>query len=55
VIADTAIAVRVAGNRHDGNSGVGRTDATSKARKDASIIATANGNIGGVAGKCRGV
>jgi hypothetical protein len=53
VIADTAIAVHIAGNRHGGNSGVARTAATSKARKDGSIIATASGNIGGVAGKCK--
>jgi hypothetical protein len=53
VIADTAIAVHIAGNRHGGNSGVARTAATSKARKDGSIIATASGNIGCVAGKCK--
>jgi hypothetical protein len=39
--------------RDGGNSGVARTAATSKARKDGSIIATASGNIGGVAGKCK--
>jgi hypothetical protein len=54
VIADTAIAAHIAGNRRGGNSGVAPTAATSKARKDGSIIAIASGNIGGGAGKCKG-
>jgi hypothetical protein len=54
VIAGTAIAAHIAGNRHGGNSGVARTAATSKARKDGSTIATASGNIAGAAGKCKG-
>jgi len=46
VIADTAIAARLAVNRCGGNNGTGPTYGTSKAQKDGSIIATASGNTG---------
>jgi hypothetical protein len=50
VIADIAIAARVAVNRCGGNNGTGPTYGTKKAQKDGSIIATASGNTGGAAG-----
>jgi len=54
VIAGTAIAVHIAGNRSGGNSAVARTAVTSKARKDGSIIGTASGNIAFAVGKRKG-
>ena len=44
VIADTVTAANDAASKHDASSGDAPTDATKKAPKGSSIIATASGN-----------